>query len=132
MLSPLLANRSRGAHNAGKLPNLENISLLTYLPGDPSYGEPRSSRRRYSSEQDVLRANARRSPDYPLLLIGRESKEEFDAKKGGLPGAARPTYFYTHEEDRLTGQRTHFVVFLNGCSNDRRSVQMRMHTTEIR
>ena len=62
--------------------------------------------------ETLLQANAHTPPDFPLLVVGRESEEEFGFKKTDLPAPSCPIYFYAHEEcclDRTADSFRNFV-----------------------
>jgi len=62
--------------------------------------------------ETLVSANRGREADFPLLLAGRESEEEFGFKKEDLPCASAPVYFYVHDEDRLDKIAQSFRAFV--------------------
>jgi hypothetical protein len=62
--------------------------------------------------ETLVAANTCREPDFPLLLVGRDSQEEFGFRKEDLPANSCSVYFYLHEEGRLDKVADSFKDFV--------------------
>ncbi len=62
--------------------------------------------------ETLLSANRGLEGDFPLLLAGRESEEEFGFKKSDLPSVSAPVYFYVHDEGHLDKTANSFREFV--------------------